>query len=197
MTKLTFEKTEARRLAKVLDPGYADLDSEQKAELEALASAALTEAADIVLERAKFTVVGQLYAGPESRWVARGEADAAKGCLGFFSTAGGAREAAEGLTYNAQTHEEWRSWVLPVFHGSANDFHRERKAAKQAAAAEALVRHKEEQGRLTEAWMQQRAEEIGEWFNGLPAEEQKAVRKRISKAEWLAIEALTERGTAA
>lgn len=197
MTKLSFGKRDAQRLAKVIEPLYDQLDPDQRAEVDTMAAAALDEAAEIVLERAKFVVVGQLYAGPETRWVARGEADAAKGCIGFYSTPGEAQKAAEGLTYNSQTHEEWRAWVLPVFHGSANDFHGERKAAKQAAAAAALAEHKERQGRLTEAWMQERAAEIGAWFEALAPEERREIKRRISKAEWSAIEGMTERETAA
>lgn len=195
MTKLTFGKTEARKIAKILDPGYGELDKDQQAEVEAIAASVLDEAVALVLDRAKFTVVGQLRKAPETRWTGPGEADASKGCLGFYSTAGEAQKAAEGLFYNSQTHEEWAAWVLPVSHATANDFHKARKIAKAEAAAAELAEQRANSN-IAE-WAAERAREVLDFIASLPEADQKRIKKTIGDAEWAAVEGMADRSIAA
>lgn len=114
-------KTQVKRIAKLLDEGDFD-DAEHAAE------ALLTEALAILEERGAYTVVGQLhYSRQEGGWIDPEDAKAAKVCLGLFSTEGDAEKAAYALTYSATTQEEWRAWVLPVEHGTANDLAKKRR----------------------------------------------------------------------
>lgn len=195
MTKLTFGKRDVEKVARVIEPEYDNLDKGAQEQVRAIASAALDTSTEVVLDRAKFTVVGQFTSGPQTRWVGRGEADASKGCLGFFSTAGDAQKAAESLTYSTASHEEWRAWVLPVEHKSAAEFHASRKAARLQAAAEELAAKAAE--RDPEQYMRERAAEVEAWFEALPEREQKRIKKLIGEAEWASLLGMIERSQAA
>lgn len=180
-------KTERNKMIAVLEAEYATVEEAADAVLEA--------GHEILVSRARYTVVGQLRKAPETRWTGPGEAEASKGCLGFYSTAGEAQKAAEGLFYNSQTHEEWAAWVLPVEHVTANDFHKARKLAKAEAAAAELARQREE--RNIAGWAAERATEVTAFVASLPEADQKRIKKTIGAAEWAAVEGLAERSTAA
>jgi hypothetical protein len=122
---LTFGKRERDKVAAVLGEDYDSVTDASAAVLEA--------AAELLVARAKFTVVGQLMYSPDGGYVSPIDSKASKVCLGFYSTEGEAQKAAEALVYNTQTHEEFRTWVLPMYHGTPNDWYRERKEAHRAA----------------------------------------------------------------
>jgi hypothetical protein len=99
----------------------------QREELEAIAADVLKVAFEIYESKANFTVVGQVR-------YRKGEVDpedpsAGKIALGWFGTEGQATKAAESLVYSTATGEEFRAWVLNVWHGSPATFHTERKLA--------------------------------------------------------------------
>lgn len=177
-------KTERNKMIAVLEAEYATVEEAADAVLEA--------GHEILVSRARYTVVGQLRKAPETRWTGPGEAEASKGCLGFYSTAGEAQKAAEGLFYNSQTHEEWAAWVLPVEHVTANDFHKARKLAKAEAAAAELEAAKAA-AKATDTWAEDRAREIREFIESLPEAERKAVQRRIGAAEWARVEGMADR----
>lgn len=115
-------KSNVKAVAKLLDEGdFADAEEAAEALLEA--------ALEILEQRGKYTVVGQIrYSRQDGGWFDPEDARAAKYCLGLFSTLGDAEKAAYALTYSTQTGEEARSWVLEVDHGSAADVYTKRKS---------------------------------------------------------------------
>lgn len=182
---IKYGKTEVVKMAKALEPGYAELTEGQKTDLHAMAEAALEAASEILTSRAKFTVVGQLHTTPHKGWESKEEAEAAKGCLGFYSTAGDAQKAADSLFYSAASQEQWRTWVLPMSHISPADFHALRKEAREKAVAKVRA----EKGRLdVEAQEKRMVEEMAAFEASLSEEEKAALKERISRAEQLAAE---------
>lgn len=151
-------KTEVEKMLKVLD--------EKHETMRDAAVAVLAAAVQIVEDRAKFVVVGQIkwdqtleggYADLEQR-------KASKVCLGFFSTAGDARAAAESLVYSSQTHEEALAWTLPVAHESAASWYAKRKAANEKARDEAQAAAAAKRKAEAEAMFTRRAAEVtAEW----------------------------------
>lgn len=120
-------KREVARMVAVLDAEHETVED--------AARAALDEAFAIYESRAKFNVVGQLYFSMhDGGHLRHSDERAVKVSLGMFSTEGDARRAAESLTYSTQTHEQFRSWVLPVHHGTPADFYRDRKKAWEKVA---------------------------------------------------------------
>lgn len=109
---LTFTKRQIASLAEVLDKDYSSA-------FEA-AEAALAAAHEIIIQRARFTVVGQVK-------TKTGDPPGDKIALGWYATEGQATQDALKLTYSVQTHEEHRAWVLPIFNGTPNAYYVERK----------------------------------------------------------------------
>lgn len=123
-------KRERDKIAAVIDQEWESVED--------AAEAVLTEALSVLESRAKFTVVGQLYySRQEGGWIGPEDARAAKVCLGYYSTNGDAQKAAEGLVHQALTNEEFRTWVLPVEHCTPQQVYQARRAAHDAAEAEA------------------------------------------------------------
>lgn len=179
---IKYGKTEIVKMAKSLEPGYAELTDDQKADLHAMAEKALEAATEILVSRAKFTVVGQLHTTPHKGWESKEEAEAAKGCLGFYSTEGDATKAAESLFYSAASQEQWRTWVLPMSHISPADFHSLRKEAREKAVAKVRA----EKGRLdVEAQEKRMVEEMAAFEASLSEEEKAALAERVARAEEL------------
>lgn len=116
-------KRDIARLAEVLDADYQSV--------EEAAAAVMAEAWDIYEAKAKFTVAGQLAysAGPLDPT----DDGAAKVVLGAYGTEKQALSAAESLVYSAATHETFRAWVLPMFHGTPAAFYKERQSARKRA----------------------------------------------------------------
>lgn len=129
---LKYGKKEVSSIADVLDREHESA--------EAAALACLDAMETIFEQRAKFTVVGQLARTTARGRIDPGDPEAIKVALGWFSTEGDARTAAETLSIATATHEEYRVWILPVHHGTASSLLGERKAqlvAQQARAEEA------------------------------------------------------------
>lgn len=120
-------KRDIQALARMMDQDWDSLDD--------AAEAVLAKAWELYEAKAKYTVVGQLYYA--KGYVDPDEARAAKVALGNYSTERQARQAAESLWYSTQTHEEFRSWVLPVHHGTPASFYADRKKAREEAEREA------------------------------------------------------------
>lgn len=128
---IKYGKTEIRKIAKLLDSG--DFDSAEDA-AEALLAAAL----EILEARGKFTVVGQLRYSPKGGgYIDPEDARASKVCLGLYSTEGDADKAAYALVYNTATHEEFRTWVLPVEHKTPAQVYADRKEVHRQRELEA------------------------------------------------------------
>lgn len=126
---ITWGKRERTKVASVIDQEWENVED--------AAEAVLAEALSLLEKRAKFTVVGQLYySRQEGGWIGPEDARAAKVCLGYYSTPGDAQEAAQSLVYQSATHEEFKTWVLPVEHSTPAEVYAKRKAAHQAAEAE-------------------------------------------------------------
>lgn len=165
---LSFGKRDVAKMAAVLDPEYvgqvtevrslkrelkaAEPDKQEDlarrlaeyeelvAQVEEFAAAALDQAMQIIEDKAKFTVVGQ---------VKKSDRKGDKIALGWYATEGQALTEAMSLTYSTQTHEEHLAWVLPVFHGTPNSYYQARKARRKAqTAADSSFREQELQRRI-------------------------------------------------
>ena len=110
-------KRDVARLATVLEQDFGTV--------EEAAKAAMAEAWAIYEEKARYTVVGQLYYG-EGGYIDHADAAASKVALGRYGTERQAQSAAEALIINGRGHEEFRAWVLPVWHGTPAAFFGER-----------------------------------------------------------------------
>lgn len=121
-----YTATQVREMAALLE---GDFDS-----AEAAAAAALALAESMWQARSKYTVVGQL-ARTMAGTLDPSEPEAVKVALGWYSTEGDARAAAESLTISTATKEEWRAWVLNVAHCSPAELMVERKRELQALEA--------------------------------------------------------------
>lgn len=135
-------KTEVRAVAAVLEPEFKSLTPEQREEVEEVALAALEEAWAQYEKKAKFTVIGQV-SSVNGKAILPSDEQATKIALGRYGTENQATAAALGLAYSAQTHETARSWVLPVFHGTPNDWYKARKAKAGEALADLGYREAE------------------------------------------------------
>jgi hypothetical protein len=124
---LKFGKKQRERVAAVLD---ADHES-----LEHAVDAVLGLVSELVAERASFVVVGQLASTKERLSVPPSDPEAIKVALGFYSTEGDARSAAESLWNSTASGDTFRTWWLPLFHGSPAEFHKTQKEKYVAAAA--------------------------------------------------------------
>lgn len=179
MLGVSFGSRDVARVCRVLDEGYDSLGDEDKGVVRGYAERVLEVARGVVVERMKFAVVAQLWVDAEHRFVSRGEADASKVCLGFFSTRGDAERAAGSVVSSTSTRETWRSWVVEVSPvGSVVEFHRARRAVLDEAALVARAGS----GDAVEAWKLARWAEVQEWLDGLPEGERRAVQRRVDRA---------------
>jgi hypothetical protein len=108
---VNFTKANRQAMADVLDADYESVEDAAKAALDA--------AWEIIQQRAKFSVVGQI------------KPDGDKVSLGLYVTQGQATNDALKLTYSSQTHEEARAWVLPVWHGTPANWYASRKSDRK------------------------------------------------------------------
>lgn len=116
---LKYGKTEIATMAAVLDAGYETV--------EEAAAAAIGIAEEIFEKRAKFVVVGQLCGTKTRENIPPDDPEAIKLSLGWFSTEGDARSAAESLWYSSATGDMFRCWVLDVHHGTPAELHAKQK----------------------------------------------------------------------
>lgn len=121
---LSFTKKQVGRMADVLDQDYDTV--------EEAAQAALDCALELIAERGKFTVVGQLRLAGPGEHVEPSDPRAEKIALGYYATEKQATEDALKLAYSTQTGEEYRAWVLPVWHGTPASYYTDRKNTRKA-----------------------------------------------------------------
>lgn len=108
-------KTEITKVAKVLDDDFED-------GLMGAAQAALSLTDRLLMARLKFCVVGQLKVSDGKR-LEPSDPEAIKLCLGWYSTEGEARSAAEALSTGRQSGDEWNVWVLNVLNETPATVH--------------------------------------------------------------------------
>ncbi|TCC19930.1 hypothetical protein [Kribbella sindirgiensis] len=120
---ITFTKKQVERMVETLDQDHEDMTEAAKA--------ALDTALEIVMERAKFTVVGQLY--HPTGHLSPNEARSNQVALGWYATEKQATDAALQLVYSTATHETFKSWTLPIFNGTPAAYYITRKKAREAA----------------------------------------------------------------
>ena len=116
---LRYGKNELSTMAEVVDGEYDDVAG--------AASAALAAAEAIFEKRCKFAVVGQLASNQERGAIPASDPEAIKLCLGWYSTEGDARSAADSLWHSTASGDTFKTWVLPVEHSTAAEFHSRRK----------------------------------------------------------------------
>lgn len=99
--------------------------------VEQAALAALATAEEIFEDRAKFVVVGQLKDKNGRSNIPPTDPEAIKLSLGWYSTEGDATSAAGSLWHSSASGDTFRTWVLPVFHGTPADLHAKQKEKYQ------------------------------------------------------------------
>lgn len=132
-------RTDAKKLRAAFHPGWQDLTKAQLAELDERCFEVAQEAFKLYEAKAKYAVVGQLYYTEKDGRYALWDPSVDRVCLGLFSAPGKARDAAtslagwpsEGSSYAGR--DLFRSWVLPIHHGSPATF---RKLSKEQMDAE-------------------------------------------------------------
>ena len=145
-------KKQVQAMSEVLDGEYETV--------EEAAGAALSAAEDLLAQRATYTVVGQLTGNSERHSIPPDDPEAIKVALGWYSTEGKARAAAESLWSNASTGDRFAVWILPVHHGTPAELHakqKEKYAAAEAKRKEAADTRFREGIKKREAAMQERA----------------------------------------
>ncbi len=120
LVSLSMNKTEQAAIIEVLHHEHASDVIKANALLDCFE--------EIFKARASFVVVGQLYATAERRDIPPEDPEALKISLAWYSTEGDAKKAADGLWAGQATGDEFRRWVLPVWHGTPADFHKSQKA---------------------------------------------------------------------
>lgn len=144
---LKYGKGEIAAMVEAIDQDY---DS-----FEDAAKAALATAEEIFEKRAKFVVVGQLSGSKERLSIPASDPEAIRISLGWYSTEGDARKAAESLWHSTASGDTFRTWVLPVCHDTPAALHGKRKqhyldlqakadAARQERLKESIRKRQEE-----------------------------------------------------
>lgn len=131
--------------------------------VEDAALATLATAEAIFEDRAQFVVVGQLCGNRDRLTIPPTDPEAVRVSLGWYSTEGDARKAAESLWQSTASGDTFRTWVLPVFHGTPAEFHGKRKqhyVALQEKAAMAQAQRFKDSIRKIEERNAQRLQEI-------------------------------------
>lgn len=131
----TWTKKHVTTMADTLDLEYDTVEDAAKAALET--------ATQLVEDRAKWAVVGQVVSTREHGTIPPDHEQAVKVVLGMYDTDTKANDAAAQLTSSTASGDSLRVWVLPVFHGSANQWHTQRR--EQYAAMETAADVKREQ----------------------------------------------------
>jgi hypothetical protein len=128
---IKYGKTQVQKMVDAIDQDHASAED--------AALAALAAAEEVLEERAKFVVVGQLAGTKERGEIPPSDPEAIKVALAYFSTEGDALKAAESLWFSTASGDSYRCWVLPMFYGSPAELHakaKEKYAAIEAKAAD-------------------------------------------------------------
>jgi hypothetical protein len=149
---IKYGKAQVKTMVEAIDQDHASAED--------AALAALAAAEEVLEERAKFVVVGQLSGTKERPEIPPSDPEAVKVALAYFSTEGDALKAAESLWTSTASGDQYRVWVLPMFYGTPADLHakaKEKYAAIEAKAA-AKASEKMQQGiRKRREYMEERA----------------------------------------
>lgn len=147
---LKYGKKELTQIADVLQQDHETVEDAAKAVLQA--------AEGIFEQRAKFAVAGQLYYS--GGYVNGDDARQSRVILGWHSTLGDAQKAADSLFTSNTTHEQFLTWVVPVFHGTASDFYKSRKKKREQVEAEENDRIWTQRMKDWEQQIERRAREV-------------------------------------
>lgn len=130
---LSIGKRDVYAIMKLLDPDYKTLTKESYDMLYEQAEKVLETAWERYESHAEWTVVGQLMRNKQGELVPQ-DPDTDKVALGNYQTETQATEAARSLVFNSATGETFRSWVLPVWHGTPAKWYSERKEEQEERA---------------------------------------------------------------
>jgi len=155
VSTLKFGLTEARKLRPILNPEWGKLDKDLLPELDEVCVEVLEAAVDIAEERTKYACLAQIYWTMEDGSLKSFDPAAEKVAI-VYSTQGEADKAAGMFQGGGSSKELLRTWVLPVWHESPNEWKKARRKAQEAA--EEALRGGSQADRLA-AKMQ--AEEVG------------------------------------
>lgn len=120
-------KGDAKAVLKVLQENI-DIPESELDDWMGVAELVVAAAFERYEKAGKYVVVGQLMRKNDSTLVDPHTGDATKISLGLYRTPKQADDAALALTGSHVTHETFRSWTLPVHHGTPHDWFRARKA---------------------------------------------------------------------
>lgn len=119
---IKFGKTEQKKVIKIL---------EEAESFEEASANVLELFQELFAARAKFAVACQLKFN--GHYVRELEAEENRAVLGFFPTRKQATDAGAQLSFSNMTHEEMNWYVVPVWHGTPTEFHKDRKESQQQA----------------------------------------------------------------
>ena len=125
---LSWTKRHVASMVETLDQDHTDIDE--------AARAALDTALKIIVDRAKFAVVGQVRHTKEHGDIGPDHEAAVKVALGFFESDTKANEAAGQLVFNT-AGDILRTWVVPTFFGTPAGWHKEQRDKYAEAEAKA------------------------------------------------------------
>jgi hypothetical protein len=126
---IKYGKTQVQKMIDAIDQDHASAED--------AALAALAVAEELLEERAKFVVVGQLVRTAERGELEPSDPESIKVALGYYSTEGDAIRASESLWYSSATGDRWNVWALPMFYGTPAEMHAKQKAKYAEAEAKA------------------------------------------------------------
>lgn len=104
----------------------ATLD-EDHPDIESAAAAALDTAIDLLKERAKYAVVGQVYQTTEHGRVKPDSEHAVKIMLDLYDSDTKANQAAAELSTSTSNGDRLATWVIPTFFGTPAGWHSEQR----------------------------------------------------------------------
>ena len=137
---IKYGKTQVKKMVDAIDQDHGSAED--------AALAALAAAEEVLEERARFIVVGQLCGTKETPHIAPSDPQAVKVALGYYSTEGDAHTAAGSLWYATSTGDRFHVWTLPMFYGTPADLHSTQKA--KYAAIEAKAKEKSDEKMATD-----------------------------------------------
>lgn len=123
---ITIGKRMIDQLADVLEQPYESVEDAAKAALE--------EAFRIYESKAAWAVAGQLYYGPGLGYVDSEDAKDHRVIVGPFTTRKQAETACASLWTSSATGEEFKRWIVPMWHGSPATYYKHRQTEAKKAA---------------------------------------------------------------
>ena len=124
--------TDAKQLIPLLAPDWDELDDEPRDIVKALALELMEKSFEIYNSKAKFATVGQMFWTEADGNLKSWDPKAEKLCIGWFPTETQAKNAAAELYGSQAAKERFRTWVLPIWHGTTGAWRKARKEAIQA-----------------------------------------------------------------